>query len=79
MFYMPRLVLLAGLSRLTESQVKVLIDIGVAAGQLTGATMVLPFLVPGLDKAKLPVIVWGIMITALFWVGSVLLAKKIKL
>lgn len=77
---MPRILLifLEKSPRLTEGQLKVLADIGVAAGQLAAATMVLPFVVPGLDKTKLPVIAWGLFATAIFWVGSVLLAKRIK-
>ncbi len=77
---MPKilLVLLDRPPRLTESQLKVLADIGVAAGQLSAASMILPFVIPGLDKTKLSMIAWGIAATALFWVGGVLLSRKIK-
>ena len=77
---MPKLVLvlLERPTRLTESQVKVLIDIGVATGQLSTASMVLPFIVPGLDKTKLPVVVLGLAFMTIFWLGAVLLAKRIE-
>lgn len=64
---------------LTDSQLKVLADIGVAAGQLSAASMVLPFVVPGLDKTKLPVIVLGLVSTSICWVGSILLVRRAKL
>lgn len=78
---MPKLVLIL-LDRpplLNESQVKVLIDISVAAGQLSAASMVLPFVAPGLDKTKLPVIVLGVVFMIVFWAGSILLARRIKI
>ncbi len=64
--------------RLTEGQVKVMADIGVAAGQLTVGAMVLPFVIPELDKTKLPLVVSGAVGTAFFWFGSVWLARRIK-
>lgn len=72
------LILLARPSRLTESQLKILADIGVAAGQLTMGVMVLPFIVPGLDKTKLPVIVLGLAATSISWMGAILLGRRIK-
>ncbi len=58
---MPKLLLvfIEKSPRLTEAQLKVMADIGVAAGQLSAATMVLPFVVQGLDMTKMSVIAWG--------------------
>jgi len=77
---MPKLFLifLEKSPRLTEGQLKVMADIGVAAGQITLGAMVLPFVVPELDKTKLPLVVSGAVGTALFWIGSVFLAKRLN-
>ncbi|MBU0569868.1 hypothetical protein KKB40_03735 [Patescibacteria group bacterium] len=39
--------------KLTDAQLKVLADIGIATGQLSAASMVLPFLVSGLSYLDL--------------------------
>lgn len=77
---MPKvlLIFLEKSPRLTEGQLKVMADIGVAAGQLTLGAMVLPFVIAGLDKTKLPLVVSGAVGTALFWIGSVFLAKRLN-
>ena len=77
---MPKLLLII-LERpplLAEPQLRVLADIGVAAGQLSAGAMVLPFVISGLDETKLPVIVLGIIFTVVCWTGSVLLVRKIE-
>ncbi len=63
---------------LTDSQLKILADIGVAAGQLFLAAMVLPFVVPGLDKSKVAVIELGLISTVFSWSLSVLIARRIE-
>jgi len=77
---MPKLLLIfiEKSPQLTEGQVKVMADIGVAAGQLTLGAMVLPFVITGLDKTKLPLVVSGAIGTSFFWFGSVWLAKRTK-
>lgn len=63
---------------LNNSQRKVLVEICVAVGQLAAASMVLPFVVPGFDQAKLFVITLGLLITIGAWFWAVMLARKIK-
>jgi len=63
---------------LTDSQLKVLADIGIVAGQLFLAAMVLPFVVPGLDKSKIAVIELGSIFTTASWFFSILIARRIK-
>jgi hypothetical protein len=63
---------------LTDSQLKVLADIGIAAGQLFLAAMVLPFVIPGLDKSKIMVIELGSVFTIVSWSFSVLITRRIK-
>lgn len=63
---------------LTDPQLKVLADIGVVAGQLFLAAMVLPFAVPGLDKSRVAVIELGSVFTIVSWSFSVLITRGIK-
>ena len=72
------LILVERTPRLTEFQIKVLTDIGVATGQLTLGAMVLPFIIAGLDRARIPVVVLGSMLTFTVWSLSVLVAKRVK-
>ncbi len=64
--------------RLNRSQLKVLVDIGIVAGQLTAASMVLPFIVPGLDQTKLAVVILGLLLTFGLWSVSILVAGRTR-
>lgn len=61
---------------LNDDQRKVLADIGIAAGQITAGSMVLPFLIPGLDQSRVVMIISGIIITIALWTFSVMIVKK---
>lgn len=60
------------------SSVKIMADIGIAAGQVAAGAMVLPFVIPELDEARLPVIALGVALSGACWIGSILLARKVK-
>jgi len=66
-------------SLLTDPQLKILADIGIAVGQLSAASMAVPFVVPGLDKTKLHLIALGLLVTLSSWLLSVLVVRKVKL
>lgn len=57
-------------------QRKVLSDIGIAAGQLAAGSMILPFVVPGLDQARFHVVILGLLLTLGMWTFSVLIVKN---
>ena len=63
---------------LNSSQLKIMADIGVALGQLAIGSMIVPFLIPGLDKSKTGMIVLGIIFSTTFFLLSILLVKKVK-
>ena len=58
------------------AQRKVLADIGIAGGQLSAGSMVLPFVVPGLDQARLHIVLLGLLLTAGLWSFSVVIVKR---
>lgn len=62
---------------LTGAQLEVVSEIGVVIGQLSAASMVLPFVVPGLDDTKLQVITLGLLLTFGSWSLSVIVARKV--
>lgn len=64
--------------KLNNFQLKVLVDIGILAGQLAAASMVLPFMIPGLDQTKLAVVLLGLLLTFGLWSVSILVAGRIK-
>ncbi len=64
--------------RLTEPQLKTLIDIGVGFGQLMLGSVVLPFLLPGFDQIRYPVIILGLIAAFLSWTISVIAARRLK-
>lgn len=64
---------------LTAPQLKVVSDIGVAGGQLATGSMILPFLVPGLDRSKMSVIALGMLATIISWLISILVVRKIEI
>lgn len=63
---------------LKNSQRKVLVEICVAVGQLSAASMVLPFVVPAFDQAKILVIILGLLITIGAWSLAVILARRVR-
>lgn len=63
---------------LTDTQLKVLSEIGIVLGQLAAASMVLPFIFPGLDQAKLSVIILGGLITIGSWSFSIIVVRRVK-
>jgi hypothetical protein len=65
--------------KLTDHQLKVLADIGVTAGQLAAASLVLPFVVPGLDESKLNVVILGVLITIGSWLFSLFVVRRVVL
>lgn len=64
---------------LTDSQLKIIADIGIAAGQLSAASMILPFILPGLDQTKTHVVVLGILLTCGFWLLSIFTVRKVRI
>ena len=64
---------------LTESQLKVIIDIAIAAAQLLLASLVLPFVVPGFDQAQIAMILFGSITALSSWLGAIGLARKVNL
>ena len=63
---------------MNKHQIKVLADIGIVSGQLSAASMILPFIIPGLDQTKIPVIILGLLFTIVSWIFSVLIVRRIK-
>lgn len=64
---------------LTDSQLKILADIGVAVGQISVASMILPFVVPVIDESKTSMIILGAGITLGSWFMSLLVVRKAKI
>ena len=62
---------------LTPSQLKIVAEIGVSVSQVTFASMVIPFLVPGFDRSKLFVVTLGVVVTLISWLLSILVVKKV--
>lgn len=71
-------IFLAKEPRFTASQLDKLSDVFITAGQLFAASMILPFVIPELDKAKLSVIVLGLALTLISWTLSVLIIRKLE-
>lgn len=63
---------------LKDAQLKVLSEIGTVIGQLSAASMILPFIFEGLDRAKLPMIFLGLFITLGSWLFSIIVVKKVR-
>jgi len=63
---------------LSDAQLKVLADIGIAAGQLSSASMILPFVVPGIDRTAIPLIIIGASVTVGAWLFSAIIVRKVK-
>lgn len=63
---------------LTTSQVEKLADVFIAFGQLSAASMVIPFLLPDVDQSRLFMILLGILLTIGAWSSSVLIVRRIE-
>lgn len=63
---------------LTFSQLDKLSDVFIAFGQLSAASMVIPFLLPELDEKRLPMVVLGSGITIICWIASVLIVRRLE-
>lgn len=61
---------------LNNDQRKVLADIGVASGQISAGSMVLPFLIPNLDQTRIFVIILGLISTFIAWIFSIWIVRK---
>lgn len=62
---------------LTSTQLDKLADIFIALGQLSFGSMILPFILPGLDQSKLPVVLFGIVTLITSWSASIIIARGI--
>jgi len=63
---------------LTDEQLKTLANIGIAAGQISAGSMVVPLVFPTIDTAKYGMILLGSLFTLGFWGASVILVRRIK-
>lgn len=62
----------------TDSQLKALSDIFADIGQVCFASMVVPFLVSGLDSRGAVMLTSGLILAFLFWSASILSVRRIK-
>jgi len=63
---------------LTSSQLDKLADVLIAAGQLSAGSIILPFIIPGFDKTKIPMIILGAVMTFSSWILSILIVRRVK-
>lgn len=63
---------------LTSAQLDKLSDIFITIGQLAMGFMVLPFIIPGLDRDRTLVIIFGLVSAIGCWVISVLIVRKLE-
>ena len=63
--------------KLNNEQLKVVSDIGVNLGNISLASIALPFLVPIVSRGALVALVGGGLATILFWSFSVVVIKDI--
>ena len=54
-------------------------DIAVAGAQVAAGSIVIPLILLGLDRTRVPVIILGLVITVLFCVVSIRIVKKGKI
>ena len=63
-------------SAFDRDQLKVLTDILTNVGNISLASLVLPYIVPHVERSEIMTIVGGLVVACLFWTLSILLAKN---
>lgn len=63
---------------LTSTQLDKLSDILIAVGQLSVVSMVIPFILPGLDRGKFLMVVLGVFIAFFSWILSIMIVRRLE-
>lgn len=73
------LILLDRPSRLTQAQLDKLADVFVNMGTLFFGAMVVPHIVPGIDKPVFRTLILGLVISLVFWIVAISSVRRIRL
>lgn len=72
------IILLERPSVFTASQLDKLADVLINAGTLFFGSMVIPYLVPGIDKPRLLVLPLGLVISLILWSLAILMVRRMN-